>query len=89
VIESNQPPAGSTLTVTTPDYQRIIDDVQQKIATGELEPGTALPSIAQMAELYDTSQTTVKTALAILRAQGIVRGHQGKGTFVAERPPAG
>jgi DNA-binding GntR family transcriptional regulator len=42
-----------------------------------------------MAEQYDTSQTTVKTALAILRAQGVVRGHQGKATYVAGPSLAG
>jgi DNA-binding GntR family transcriptional regulator len=70
--------------VTTPDYQRIIEDVKNKIAAGVLKPGDRLPSIRVMAGQYDTSQTTVKVALAILRAQGIVRGHQGKASYVAE-----
>lgn len=40
--------------------------------------------VRALAEQYDTSQSTVKVALAILRARGIVRGHQGKATYVAE-----
>jgi DNA-binding GntR family transcriptional regulator len=70
--------------VDLPDYQRVIEDITQKVAAGILEPGDALPSIAQMAILYETSQTTVKVALAVQRAQGVVQGRQGKGTYVAE-----
>lgn len=67
-----------------PDYQRIIEDIKSKIEAGVLTPGEKLPSIRIMAGQYSTSQTTVKVALAILRSQGIVRGHQGKGSYVAE-----
>jgi GntR family transcriptional regulator len=83
---SNCPAAkqGALTVVDLPDYQRVIDDITKKVAAGTLKPGDALPSIAQMATLYDTSQSTVKVALAVLRAQGIIRGHQGKGTYIAE-----
>jgi GntR family transcriptional regulator len=84
VIELACRQAGST-TVATPDYQRIIDDVEHQLETGALQPGQALPSISRLAVQYGTSQTTVKTALAILRARGLVRGQQGKATYVAER----
>lgn len=70
------------------DYQRVIDSIEEKIASGALKPGDRLPSIAQLAAEYNTSRTTVTNALAILRARGIVRGHQGKATFVAEASTA-
>ena len=66
------------------DYQRVIDDIEQQITAGSLSPGDRLMSIVQLAARYDTSQTTVKSALAILRARGLVRGHQGKGVYVAD-----
>lgn len=69
-----------------PDYQRIVEDITKRLAVGLLKPGDALPSIAQMAVQYETSQSTVKIALTVLRTQGIVRGHQGKGTYIADAP---
>ena len=67
----------------TSDYQRIIDDIERRIAAGLLKSGDPLPSIRLMADQYETSQSTMKVALAILRARGIVRGQQGKATYVA------
>lgn len=68
------------------DYERLIDDIERRIASGELKPGEKLPSIRELAEQYETSQTTVKDALRILRREGTVRTQQGKGTWVADQP---
>ena len=67
------------------DYQRVIEGIASQIERGELREGDKLPSIVRLAEEYDVSQTTVKTALLILRQSGLVIGRQGKGTFVAPR----
>lgn len=76
--------AGST---TVPaDYERLISDIEQKIRTGELKPGDRLPSIAELAERYETSKTTVKDAIRILRREGRIRTHQGKGMWIADGP---
>lgn len=76
--------AGSITVGTTPDYQRVIDAIEEQIADGRLRPGDRLPSIRQLALDHRTGETTVKTALAILRSRGVIRGHQGRATFVAE-----
>jgi GntR family transcriptional regulator len=67
------------------DYERVMTDISGKIERGELQPGQKLPSIVRLAEQYDVSQTTVKTALLVLRQSGLIIGRQGKGTFVAEK----
>lgn len=69
----------------TPLYRMIVEDIRAEIRSGELAPGDKLPSIVQLAEQYQCSQTVVKTALALLRELGEVEGHQGKAVFVAER----
>lgn len=71
------------------DYERVYAGVSQKI-TERVEgylPGDRLPTIGQLALQYETSETTVKFALNLLRRDGWTRGHQGKGTFVADTPP--
>lgn len=68
-------------------YLRIADDLRGDILRGTLEPGAALPSIAELVALYETSTTTVRQALNVLRNEGLVYGQQGKGVFVrTDRP---
>lgn len=73
------------------EYQRVYDGIAEKIAKGDegYRPGDRLPTIAVLADEYHVSGTTTKTALTLLGRDGWTRGVQGKGTFVADRPPNG
>jgi len=73
--------------VGAPLYQLVIDHVQAGIRSGMYPPGSRLPTIAQLAELTEVSQTSVKTALLLLNERGWIHGQQGKGSFVADNPP--
>lgn len=64
--------------------KRVIAGITGAIADGVYAPGEKLPSIEQLADHYGTGQTTVKSALAILRDRGTIRSHPGKGTFVPD-----
>jgi len=66
----------------TPNYRRIVDDIKQQIADGRLTPGDQLPTVAALCKQYGVSTTAVRNAMLLLRDQGIVEGHQGKGVFV-------
>ena len=72
--------------VGRPAYQQVADDLRRKIATGELPVGSAIPSTAQLSQLYGVSITVVRAAVAQLRADGLVVGHTGKGVFVSATP---
>lgn len=78
-----------------PGYLQIADDLRQQVQDGRLAPGDALPSIAQLREQYEASAGVVKSAISVLRTEGLVIGQQGKGVFVRDRsvepptPPAG
>jgi len=67
-------------------YQRIVDEIVTRIESGELPPGTKLPSSRELQEQYGTSHMTVRTAITILRDRGLVESVSGVGVFVAERP---
>lgn len=69
--------------------QRIIDDIRARIESGDLKPGDQLPSYAELSATYGCSLNPVTRALDTLEALGYVEGHQGKGTFVAERQTPG
>lgn len=72
------------MTGFVPMWRVVQQDIQARIERGLLKPGDQLPSTASMAEQYDTSPGTVRKAVDILIAMGVLRGHQGKGVFVAE-----
>lgn len=66
-------------------HAQVFDDLQQRVETGELEPGSKLPTELQLAERYGVNRLTVRQALAELRRAGLVVPRQGVGTFVARR----
>lgn len=70
-----------------PDRQRIYDDIREKIAAGEYPPGSKLPTMRELVEVYGTSAEPVRFALARLEAEGWIEGHQGKGRYVTGREP--
>jgi DNA-binding GntR family transcriptional regulator len=68
---------------------RIAADLRERIVTGKLRPGDALPSINRIAQEWGCAKTTAAKALNMLKAEGLVRGVQGWGTIVvpeSERP---
>jgi DNA-binding GntR family transcriptional regulator len=66
-------PAGTRLR-----YRRIAVDLSAAIVSGELRPGDALPSEADLVRRYQTSRGTVRQALAELAAAGLVETRQGR-----------
>ncbi|MEE6260812.1 winged helix-turn-helix domain-containing protein [Plantactinospora sonchi] len=65
-----------------PIYIRIVADIKARIASGELKPGDKLPSVSQLRNQYNASNTAVRNAMLVLREAGLVHGHQGKGVYV-------
>ncbi|MEU3162915.1 winged helix-turn-helix domain-containing protein [Streptosporangium sp. NPDC006930] len=72
-----------------PAYLQIVDELRGQIRAGELPPGAALPSIAQLCERFGVSASVVKAAISVLRTEGVVIGQQGKGVFVHQVPADG
>ncbi|MER6619515.1 GntR family transcriptional regulator [Streptomyces sp. NPDC000931] len=60
----------------------IADDLRDRIVTGRLKPGERLPSEAHLAAQYMVSTPTLRNALAVLQAEGLVEKTHGKGNFV-------
>ncbi len=69
-----------------PIYHRIAAVLREEILGGRLAAGERLATIRDLAGRYGVAQDTVRQALQVLRADGLVRSRQGSGTFVAEVP---
>ena len=69
-----------------PIYQQIKTTIEQKIGSGEWQPGQKLPSENELVLALDVSRMTINRALRELTQQGLVNRVHGRGSFVAERP---
>ncbi|MCX5391534.1 GntR family transcriptional regulator [Streptomyces sp. NBC_00094] len=67
-------------------YARIAAHYTELIASGQLQPGTLLPSIKNLSEEWKVSTATAEKALRKLRNDGLVRGIHGIGTEVLDQP---
>ena len=66
----------------------IADELYERIAGGQWQPGDRLPAEWQLAEGYGVSRGTVREALRILASRSLVRSTRGAqgGTFVTAPP---
>jgi DNA-binding GntR family transcriptional regulator len=67
----------------TPLYLRIAADIREQIRSGKLRPGDRLPSTRELQQQYGAGTTAIRNAMLILRSEGLVEGHQGRGVYVA------
>jgi GntR family transcriptional regulator len=67
-----------------PLYAQIADRIRIAVATTELAPGAALPSVRQLASQLRVNPATVVQAYRELEEAGVVESRQGTGTFVRE-----
>jgi GntR family transcriptional regulator, transcriptional repressor for pyruvate dehydrogenase complex len=64
-------------------YRQLAQFISAGIKDGKLSPGDPLPSETQLADYANVSVDTVRSALAVLREQGVIVTSQGIGSFVA------
>jgi DNA-binding FadR family transcriptional regulator len=72
--------------VTTTLAQRVVSGLKERILSGDLAPGSKLPSESELIAAYAVSRTVVREAVTRLRAEGLVETFQGRGSFVLAVP---
>ncbi|MBO1679607.1 GntR family transcriptional regulator [Bittarella massiliensis (ex Durand et al. 2017)] len=68
-----------------PIYQQIVDQIKDRVLTGVLQPGEALPSMRLLARELKISVITTKRAYEELEREGFLTTQPGRGSFVAEK----
>ena len=58
-------------------YERIVEQVEAAVASGQLAPGQRLPSERELVTQFGTSRATVREALRVLESNGVVRSRPG------------
>src|SRR4051794_7062516 len=68
-------------------YDRIAADLRQRIRSGELPAGERLSAETALMERYKVSLVTMRRALDLVEAEGLIERRHGIGNFVrAPRP---
>lgn len=67
-----------------PKYHRIADELRREIRAGELKAGERLPAETTLVDRFRVSLPTIRQALSVLRAEGLIESRHGIGTFVKE-----
>lgn len=62
--------------------EEIVSQIKALISEGELKPGERVPSERELAALLGVSRPSVREAIMVLEAMGLVESRQGGGTFV-------
>src|SRR5215831_5969827 len=66
---------------------RIADDLRIDIETGRLAPGDSLPTLHEITARWHCSITSARTAVALLKQQGLITGGRGRAPVVRAAPP--
>src|SRR5579859_975543 len=69
-----------------PLYFQIANVVQARIFGGTLHPADPIGTEKDLADEFGVSRITVRKALEILRADGLLKVERGRGAFVADKP---
>lgn len=68
-----------------PIYQQVVDEIKALIATGELQEGTSLPPVRQIAADLGVNLNTIAFAYRRLQKDGLVKIKHGAGAIVTSR----
>jgi GntR family transcriptional regulator len=66
-----------------PIYRQLLEQVRRMVAGGQLTPGTALPSVRELALQHAVNPMTISKAYAMLETEGLLERHRGKPMTVA------
>ena len=60
-------------------FQDVVDQIEEAIVAGKLQPGETLPSERDLKELFQTSRGTLREALRVLEQKGLIEIKLGVG----------
>jgi GntR family transcriptional regulator len=66
-----------------PIYLQLIHQVRRMVASGQLPPGTELPSVREVATEYTVNPTTISKAYGLLENEGLLQRNRGKPMTIA------
>ncbi len=71
-----------------PIYRQLLEQVRRMVASGQLQPGTPLPSVRDLAMAHAINPMTISRAYGLLESEGLLQRHRGMPMTVAAQPRA-
>ncbi|MGI5469895.1 GntR family transcriptional regulator [Streptomyces sp. CA-132043] len=71
----------------TPPYRLVADEIRKQIRSGRLKPGERVPSSRELEAKYEIANMTARSALRVLRDEGLIYSTPGRGNFVVDALP--
>ncbi len=65
-----------------PIFAQLVEQIKKAVDEDELEPGSALPSIRQLANDLEINSKTVSKAYKLLERDNVIQSRGYRGTFV-------
>lgn len=69
-----------------PLYRQVYEHIRDQIRSGRMARGERLPATRTLAGMLGLNRTTISAAYELLHSEGLIRGHVGRGSFVAGEP---
>ncbi len=67
-------------------YLQLAEILRARIVSGKIPVGRRLPSRHELVAEFDLSPNTIKKALDILKAEGVLESSPGRGVYVKDVP---
>ncbi|BFU47925.1 GntR family transcriptional regulator [Krasilnikovia sp. MM14-A1004] len=67
--------------------RQLAGDLRALILSGDIAPGSRLPSTAELTRRYGVNNMSVTRAIAILKAEGLVEGQRGRAVLATHHRP--
>lgn len=65
-----------------PIFTQLIEQIKKAVANGDIAPGTALPSIRQLANDLEINNKTVAKAYRLLERDSVIQSKGYRGSFI-------
>lgn len=65
---------------------RVVSAIRAEIDSGQLAPGSRLPTEQQFAEQLNVSRSVIREAIAQLKADGVLIARRGLGSYISQTP---
>lgn len=76
-------------TLSEPAFRQVARSIEQRILSGSISPGEALPSETALAAQLGVNRSTIREAIRALEQNGLVRREDGKKKLFATIPQSG
>lgn len=69
-----------------PRYVQIASTLRRRIQEGHWAIGDKIATLEKLEKEFNVARVTVRQAIELLQDEGLLKSHQGKGTFVIRKP---